>query len=244
LGGSFAPKGYAWIFPKGIQEVNAGVGVTGGNGRGSPKNNFEKFKKVYPLLFGSTGKGGHGGAVPVRRPLMSLVANGVAFVGDAALQVNPIHGGGIGPGMRAGIILGEVAKEAIARRNLSAEGLWPYNTRYLANFGRRLASLEIFRRLLQSVSDEELNFGFEKRILKSKDLMSANRGDGLSLSAFEKLRRVKRGISKIGLLRKVQKASKLMKKINKAYAGYPLKSSNLDSWNLKILAILNETDFS
>jgi digeranylgeranylglycerophospholipid reductase len=244
LGGKFAPQGYAWIFPKGIQQVNTGVGITGGKGRGSPKAYFETFKKMYPLLFGSTGQGGNGGAVPVRHPLMSLVADGVAFVGDAASQVNPIHGGGIGPGMRAGIILGEVAKESIARKKLTAEGLWTYNTRFLANFGRRLASLEIFRRLLQTVSDDDMNFGFEKRLLESKDLMAANRGDGLSLSMAEKMRRVGRGISRIGLLRKIQKASKLMKKISRLYAGYPNKPDSLDSWYKKVQEILNEADFS
>ncbi|TFF93416.1 NAD(P)/FAD-dependent oxidoreductase, partial [Candidatus Thorarchaeota archaeon] len=114
LGGEIAPRGYGWIFPKGTQQINAGVGVTGG-GRGSPKSLFDLFKETYPLLFGSSVVHGKGGAVPVRRPLKSLVANGVAFVGDSALQVNPIHGGGIGAGMRAGIILGEVAREAIAR---------------------------------------------------------------------------------------------------------------------------------
>jgi digeranylgeranylglycerophospholipid reductase len=44
LGGEIAPQGYAWIFPKGAQEINAGVGITGGKGRGSPKSHFMKFK--------------------------------------------------------------------------------------------------------------------------------------------------------------------------------------------------------
>ena len=42
LGGEIAPKGYAWIFPKGVQEANVGVGITGGEGRGSPKSHFMK----------------------------------------------------------------------------------------------------------------------------------------------------------------------------------------------------------
>ncbi|TFF91073.1 NAD(P)/FAD-dependent oxidoreductase, partial [Candidatus Thorarchaeota archaeon] len=131
LGGKTAPGGYAWMFPKGSQEVNAGVGICGGEGRGSPRSYFSDFKEDYPLFNESSVKEASGGAVPVRRPLMSLVTDGVAFVGDAALQTNPIHGGGIGAGMRAGTILGEVAKEAIARRNPTAKGLWTYNTRYL-----------------------------------------------------------------------------------------------------------------
>jgi geranylgeranyl reductase family protein len=243
LGGEVAPQGYAWIFPKGPQEINAGVGITGGKGRGSPKARFEKFKETYPLLFDSTLIEGKGGAVPVRRPLKSLVGHGVAFVGDAALQVNPIHGGGIGAGMRAGIILGEVIKGAIARRNLEATGLWSYNIRYLSNFGRRLASLEIFRRLLQSVSDEDMNYGFERRLLEANDLMAANRGDGLSLSMAEKMKRVRRGAGRISLLLKLQKASGLMKKISKLYRNYPIDPKGLENWEKSVLDIVESANF-
>jgi digeranylgeranylglycerophospholipid reductase len=243
LGGRVAPGGYAWIFPKGIQEVNAGAGIAGGSGRGSPKSHFLKFKREYSLLVKSQVIEAAGGAVPVRRPLKSLVADGVAFVGDAASQVNPIHGGGIGAGMRAGIILGEVAKRAIARNNLTAKGLWHYNVSYLSNFGKRLASLEIFRRLLQAVSDEDMDFGFEKRILEAGDLMAANRGNGLSLGPIDKIRRFKRGVSRISLLRDLQKASGLMKKISKVYDSYPSTPSALESWNDSVLAIIEAAEF-
>ncbi|MHA2214256.1 MAG: geranylgeranyl reductase family protein, partial [Candidatus Thorarchaeota archaeon] len=220
LGGDYAPRGYAWIFPKGDQEVNAGVGVTGGGGRGSPKSLFLKFKEKYTLLFGSTVIDGKGGAVPVRRPIWSLVSDGIAFVGDSACMTNPIHGGGLGAGMRAGIILGEVAKGAIARKDTTAKGLWSYNTRYLCGFGRRLASLEIFKRLLVDVEDDDMNYGFERRILEAGDLMNANRGDGLSLSMVDKAKRLKRGVGRVSLLRKVQKASSLMKRIDRLYSSY------------------------
>ncbi len=243
LGGQIAPKGYGWIFPKGPQQVNVGVGITGGEGRGSPKALLGLFKETYPLLFDCTVKDSRGGAVPVRRPLKSLVSHGVAFVGDAALQVNPIHGGGIGAGMRAGIVLGEVAREAIARRDLTARGLWPYNTRFLSSFGRRLASLEIFRRLLQAVRDEDMDYGFEKRLLEAGDLMAANKGEGLSLSAVDKLRRVKRGAGRMRLLLSLQKASGLMKKIDKAYSEYPRSPDGLDEWNNSVVSMVEQASF-
>lgn len=243
LGRSIAPHGYAWIFPKGVQEVNAGIGVTGGEGVGSPKSFFESFKDRYPLLFESTVIDGKGGAVPVRRPLKSLVGNGVAFVGDAALQVNPIHGGGIGAGMRAGVILGEVAREAIARRNLTAKGLWSYNTRYLATFGKKLAMLEIFRRLLQSVEDDDMNYSFERKLLEAGDLMAANRGEGFAIGSLEKIKRVKRGAGRISLLLKLQKATGLMKKINKAYTNYPSSPDGLNNWEKNVLEIIADANF-
>ncbi|MCF2136415.1 MAG: NAD(P)/FAD-dependent oxidoreductase [Candidatus Thorarchaeota archaeon] len=243
LGGKYAPGGYAWIFPKGPQSVNVGVGIGGGGGRGSPKALYDSFKEEYPLLYDCEVLDSGGGAVPVRRPLASLVGNGVAFVGDAALQANPIHGGGLGPGMRAGIILGEVAKEAIARRDYTVNGLWDYNVRFLRGFGRRLASLEIFRRLLQQVTDEEMNFGFEKRLLEAGDLMAANRGDGIPLSLADKMRRVKRSITKPSLLRSLQKAASLMKKMNRIYARYPTSPSGFKQWNESVLAIVQSAEF-
>ena len=243
LGGKYSPCGYAWVFPKGPQTINAGVGVTGGKGRGSPKKLFQAFKNKYPLFFGSKVLVGNGGAVPVRRPIWSLVSDGVAFVGDSASMVNPIHGGGIGAGMRAGIILGEVAKEAIARRDLSARRLWDYNTRFLANFGRRLASLEIFKRLLVDVVDDDINYGFEKRILEARDLMSANRGDGFKLGVADKLRRVKRSAARPKLLFKLQKAASLMKKIDRAYRDYPARPSGLDKWRQTIDEIIQSAVF-
>ncbi len=244
LGGEYAPNGYAWIFPKGPKSANVGVGITGGGGRGSPKSLYAKFKEEYPLLFRSKAIQSGGGAVPVRRPIWSLVADGVAFVGDAAWMVNPIHGGGIGAGMRAGIILGEVAKEAIARRNTSTKGLWHFNTRFLCNFGRRLASLEIFKRLLSDVSDDDMNFGFAKRVLEAGDLMAANRGDGFSMGIGSKLVRAKRGIGKPGLLRNLQKAASLMKKIDKAYRNYPSSPDGLEKWKKLVQAIIDSAVFT
>jgi digeranylgeranylglycerophospholipid reductase len=244
LGGKYAPKGYAWIFPKGVQVVNAGVGITGGKGRGSPKSLFLDFKGEYPLLFRSRIIHSGGGAVPVRRPIWSLVSDGVAFVGDAACMVNPIHGGGIGAGMRAGIILGEVIKEAIARRDISARGIWDFNTRFLRNFGRRLASLEIFKRLLADVSDDDVSYGFSKHLLEANDLMSANRGDGFSMGFGSKLVRVKRGIARIGLLRKLQQAASLMKRIDREYAEYPSTQEGLEHWKASVKCIIDDAVFA
>ncbi len=243
LGGSYSPNGYSWIFPKGNKSVNAGVGVTGGEGQGSPKNLFLSFKDEYDLFQGSEIIDRGGGAVPVRRPLKSLVSDGIAFLGDAALMVNPIHGGGIGAGMRAGMILGEVAKEAIVRRNLTADGLWHFNSRFLSNFGRRLASLEIFKRLLADVTDEEINYGFEKRLLEAEDLMAANRGEGFSFGIFDKLKRVKRGIGNITLLRKLQRAASLMKKMDSTYSQYPNSPTQLEEWNESVISIINQAVF-
>jgi flavin-dependent dehydrogenase len=47
------------------------------------------------------------GVIPLRRPYARLTAGGVALVGDAACQVFPAHGSGIGIGLVAGSMLAE-----------------------------------------------------------------------------------------------------------------------------------------
>jgi hypothetical protein len=113
----------------------------------------------------------------------------------------------------------------------------------MRGFGKRLASLDIFRRLLQSVSDEDMDFGFERRILEAGDLMAANRGDGLSLGTFDKLRRVRRGIGKIGLLRNLQKAAGLMKRISRLYDSYPSRAEGLEQWNHSVEDVISSAQF-
>jgi hypothetical protein len=73
--------------------------------------------------------------------------------------------------------------------------------------------------------------------------MAANRGDGLSLGISDKMKRVKRGAGRISLLLKLQKASSLMKKINKSYISYPSDPSGLETWEKHILSIIEDANF-
>ncbi|MEM2143329.1 MAG: NAD(P)/FAD-dependent oxidoreductase [Candidatus Thorarchaeota archaeon] len=244
LGSTFAPGGYAWVFPRGPNEVNAGVGIGGGRAGASPRQLMLKFREDNPLFYGSEVIHSGGGAVPVRRPLKSCVGNGVAFVGDAALQANPIHGGGIGVGMRAATVLGEAAKEAIARRDTSVRGLWSYNVRFMAGVGRRLASLEVFRRFLQAVDDDDLDFGFARRILEPSDLILANQGEGISLGPLAKLKRLRRGIGRPRLLVQLNRAVSLMKRMNRLYSDYPTRPEDLEHWNAEVLDLIERCRFS
>ncbi len=243
LGGKTAPKGYVWIFPKGPKRVNAGLGVPGGMGY-NPRKFWEEFRNTYPMLKGQKVIETGGGSVPVRRPVWSLVADGVMFVGDAALQVNPIHGGGIGAGIRAAIMAGETAKEAIDKGDVSHKGLWSYNLKFMRTMGKRLASLDVFRLLLQDVSDEDLNFGLKKRILEEDDLMAANRGENINMTLINKLKRAIRGMPKVGLLLKIKSASKSMNRITQLYENYPEDPEKLEQWKQKVIKAYKDSGVS
>ncbi|MEM3019405.1 MAG: geranylgeranyl reductase family protein, partial [Candidatus Bathyarchaeia archaeon] len=121
LGSKIAPGGYAWLFPKGREIVNVGVGVQAREGYPNPKRQLSLFLEEHKFLKASKVLDAGGGIVPTRRPLLCLVAGGFMIVGDAACQVNPIHGGGIGPSMTGGKMAAEAAVEALEKGEASRE---------------------------------------------------------------------------------------------------------------------------
>lgn len=118
FGKNVAPHGYFWIFPKGNNKANIGLGVSGLIGKQksalSYLNDFmEKHYPTAPILTQIAG------GVPCSVTLKKISAPGIMLVGDAARQVNPLSGGGITSGMVGGEIAGEIAADAIKKNNLS-----------------------------------------------------------------------------------------------------------------------------
>ncbi|MEM2961316.1 MAG: geranylgeranyl reductase family protein, partial [Candidatus Bathyarchaeia archaeon] len=174
---SISPGGYYWIFPKGKNVVNVGLGLQMRKGFPNPKANFEEYVLTQDLLKGSVKIKGGGGIVPTRRPLCSLVGNGLLLVGDSACMPNPIHGGGIGPSMIAGKLAAEVGSQALESGSTSIGDLWEYNVRYMSAYGAKAAGLDIFRIFLQKCSNEDLNYGLANRLIKEEDILKASMGE-------------------------------------------------------------------
>lgn len=186
-----APGGYSWVFPKGRNKVNIGLGVQKKaleirNKRFGLSDNLQSLIDTYvaqnpvigdPVLADSEDdKGNNKGnwQVPVRRQNDCLVANGYAIVGDAAWMPRPIDAGGIGPAIYAGVILGKVAAEAIQANDVSEAGLWKYNVEYMHEYGYQMASFEVLRRYLQTISNKDINYGM-KHFLSEDDVAHITR---------------------------------------------------------------------
>ena len=236
---TIAPGGYYWIFPKrGGNIVNVGIGVQSGQNAPNPKKQLYEYVLNQKIFEGSKIVHGGGGAVPTRRPLDCLVANGVMFVGDAAFQVNPVHGGGIGPSMIAGKIAGETAVKALENEDVSKEGLWSYNVRFMHEYGAKQASLDIFRWFLQKLSDEELNWGMRHRLITEQDILKANLGEDLRLNITEKAVRFFKGIRRLAFLQKLREVANVMKMIKQFYRNYP-GPENFEKWRKEIREIFS-----
>jgi len=228
-----APGAYYWIFPEGEKKVNVGLGTSMSKGFPNPKNQLYNHVLSQPLFKGSSITSGGGGQVPTRRPLDCMVGNGVIIVGDAACQVNPIHGGGMGPSMMGGALAGKTIIEAMERRDMSREGLWLYNALYMQSYGAKQAGLDVFRMLLQKLSDDDLNYGMKYRLVTGEDALKASLGEDLHLNITETTRRIFRGLRKISLLKELRRTASLLKKVKEYYNNYPTSPKDFDVWRKK-----------
>ncbi|MFX1570464.1 MAG: geranylgeranyl reductase family protein [Promethearchaeota archaeon] len=237
-----APGGYIWYFPKNESTINIGIG-TFMDYRGKVKdfynkNVFQEFVISSNVDILSSG----GGVVPVRRPLWSCADNGFMLVGDAACQVNPLHGGGIDPSMRAGFHAANSAIHAIENNDTSINNLWDYNYNVMTSFGAEFASLDLLRIVLQNLSNEELNFGLERDLLSGEEILEISSTGGLNLSLINMAVKAFKGLSQPDLLLDLNYLRIRMNEIAKLYKNFPKTLDQFSNWKEKVIQIYNKIE--
>jgi digeranylgeranylglycerophospholipid reductase len=242
LNQKLAPGGYFWIFPESGTNVNVGLGVAMSKDFPNPKNRLYDNVLSMPFFKGSSTMSGGGGHVPTRRPINCMVGNGILIVGDAACQVNPIHGGGMGPSMMAGTIAGETIIKSLEMGNVSQENMWSYNVRYMQSYGAKQAGLDIFRLLLQRLSNEDLDYGMKYQLITEDDFLKTSMGEDTRLNITEKTRRIFKGIRKLSLLKRLRATVRLMKKMKTLYQNYPASPEGFDEWKKKTQDLIEEAE--
>jgi geranylgeranyl reductase family protein len=232
------PGGYYWVFPKSPTTINVGLGVSMIKNFPNPKDLFNELILSMPLFNGSRVLTGGGGLVPTRRPISPMVANGIIIIGDAACQVNPIHGGGIGSSMMGGVRAAQVIIEALKQDDMSREALWSYTGIFMKEYGAKQAGLDVFRILLQRLNNKEMNYGMRHHLITDDDLLKASMGDDLKLNITEKTGRLFKGLGCLSLLKKLNTTSKLMKEIKELYRNYPSSPTDLMEWETKVSQVI------
>jgi geranylgeranyl reductase family protein len=232
-----APGGYIWYFPKNESSVNIGLGTFMGY-KGKVKeyykrNAFKEFIKISKFEIVSSG----GGVVPVRRPLWSCTDSGIMFVGDSACQVNPLHGGGIDPSMRAGFYAANTAVSAFERNDFSIKSLWGYNHRVMTTFGSEFAALDLLRIVLQHLSNDDLNYGLERDLLSGQEILEISSKGGLNLSLVNMAIKAFRGISRPNLLLDLNYLRLRMNEISRLYKSFPENITKFPEWKQRVIGI-------
>ncbi len=153
LGREIAPGGYYWVFPKGKDWANVGIGI---NPTMSDKSAMYYFKKFIENRFKNYSVVEYiTGAVPVK-PLKKISGNGVLLCGDAARLADPLSGGGIANAMWSGSIAGKIAAESIKAGDQSDDFLKKYDKEWDKNYGKEMKIRETVKNVYLRMDDKRL----------------------------------------------------------------------------------------
>lgn len=156
VGQHVAPGGYAWIFPKTSDTANVGIGVCGRYTRKRSSTDY-LHDFIGRRLPDSTPLAMVVGSVPVAVTLEDIFSDGVMVVGDAAHQVNPISGGGIGTAMIAGEIAGRIGAQAVRDGDVSRNRLSAYRKEWDQVYGNHQKRVYRVKEAVHKLTDDTFN---------------------------------------------------------------------------------------
>jgi len=157
IGRKVAPGGYVWIFPKGKDTFNVGIGILASLSEpGMPLKLLDKFIANHPELKKAEPVRLLAGAVPVAKPV-ETVRDNLLLVGDAARHADSITGGGLTTSLEGGKIAGETIGKAVDEQTFDEETLSIYETGWKEAFAKKLLRNYIVKDILLDFDDKTLN---------------------------------------------------------------------------------------
>lgn len=215
-------KGYFWTHLHSDDVIDVGGGVKEEAGKVDPWTVIDEMIAQRPSITGTELRKGSG-IVLVGRSPYSMVASGFLAIGDAAGQVIPTTGCGVGAGLTGALIAAETIIKALSEGNHGIAPLWDYNWRWFANGARggHYAALSALKGILQDLSHQELAFLMRKDILSGEMLTPSINGIFYIPDLKTMIKTLFNGFSRPALLMKLNQATTAGKKIFKHYQDYP-----------------------
>lgn len=159
LGNQFAPRGYAWAFPRGNGRVRLGVGVLHPDCDDDARIYLDriihelpqfraKFKDASPIEY-------HTGLFPSEGAMERFSRDGLLLAGDAGGHGSTLVGEGIRFAIYAGQMAGQVAAEAVHASDTSAKFLGRFDKQWRARFGREMDISYMINKRIATYTDEQ-----------------------------------------------------------------------------------------
>lgn len=154
FGDNVAPQGYLWVFAKGNNSANVGIGIGGMMAKNKSALQYldDFMEKHFPNVQILTKVAG---GVPCVPTLEKISAPGVILVGDAARQVNPLTGGGIYSAMVGGQVGGRIVAEAIKSKSL--DHIFTYDKAWAERMGNRHKIFNNIKNGIYNFKDDKFN---------------------------------------------------------------------------------------
>ncbi len=154
FGRRIAPGGYAWVFPKGRDRANVGVGIVFDTRQSDCASEYLARFKIERCPESSIERAIVGGVPSVSNPFEGY-GRGIFAAGDAARVADPISGAGIVPALESGAIAGRAAA-AYSRGRLSLRASEEAYRSELRHLWRDRTLRFAIRRIMMRASDSDL----------------------------------------------------------------------------------------
>jgi len=217
-----APGGYAWLMEEYLQRNKAIKNAKLSQDPEDINNNTGVFQ------------------VSVRRQNDCMVSGGYILVGDSAWMPKPIDAGGIGPALIAGTILGKNVVDAIEANDVTEKGLWQYHLDFIKEYGYKTAGLELFRRLVQTLTNEQISYGM-KHFLGNVDVEAISKGEHPDFSGLSKLGMIIRGAMNKTVANGLKYTSQQNQWLVEHYGNYPKEPEGFEEWEKSLHKTLDES---
>jgi digeranylgeranylglycerophospholipid reductase len=159
MGSAFAPRGYAWIFPRGNGRVRLGVGVIHPDSDDDARTYLDSITHTIPQLVdkfkGASPIEYHTGLFPSEGPVEYFSRDGLLLAGDAGGHGSTLVGEGIRFAIYSGLMAGTVAGEAVKAGDTSTEYLRRFDRQWYTRFGRDMEIAYMVNKHIAAYSDTQ-----------------------------------------------------------------------------------------
>ncbi len=182
MGSSFAPRGYAWAFPRGNGRVRLGVGVLHPDSDEDARVYLDRIMRDLPQLKDKFQDASpveyHTGLFPSEGPVARFSRDGLLLAGDAGGHGSTLVGEGIRFAIYSGQMAGKVAAEAVRAGDTSVAFLERFDKRWRARFGRDMDISYMINKHIANYSDGQWDSALDlmKRLTPAQ-MALALRGD-------------------------------------------------------------------
>jgi hypothetical protein len=132
--------------------------------------------------------------------------------------------------------------EAIQAGDISEKGLWRYNKHFIDDYGYKTAGLEVFRRMLQGLTNEQINYGM-KHFLSKMDIEKITQGEHPEFSTVDKLGMIIRGAMNKKLAEDLRYCASTNRALTDHYHNYPETPEGFPEWHKLLIRHLEDAFF-
>ncbi len=144
---------FAWIIPLGPHQARVGLATANRNARQA----LDRFLTQIPILKEASVEKQFGGLVYTGGPPSRTVVDRFVAVGDAVGQTKATTGGGVVTGGGCAIIAARYVHSALQENQYHHKALAKYEQHWKRTWGRQLYQMAILRRLLNKMSNREID---------------------------------------------------------------------------------------